>query len=96
MHMPSANERATMKIVLSTVSIVFLALMTQAYAACPAGTEIKCIINGKKGIKICGSGGFGPCIPDEPEPPPVNRTVRLKYHIMTVIYAPWHEWWTQH
>jgi hypothetical protein len=54
-----------MKIARFVVPVVFLALTTQAYGACPLGTQLKCTINGKHGIKICGSDGFGPCIPDE-------------------------------
>jgi hypothetical protein len=68
--------------------IILLLLSIQAYAACPPGTEVKCIINGQPGTKVCGPQGFSSCVPDETGPPVVEIVITVPYRVMTVIYAP--------
>ena len=57
---------------------------------CKDGTSISCTLNGKRGIRECTNGRFGSCIVEGSEPtgPIVTGTVRPKYYILSVIFAP--------
>jgi hypothetical protein len=57
---------------------------------CVDGTTAPCIVDGKRGTRECFNGRWGPCVLPEPPAaaPAKNGTVRPKYFILMVIYAP--------
>jgi hypothetical protein len=73
-----------------------LLLATVLLLAAPAvqatvlpSTHKACTLGGKPGIKECVKGHFTPCeVESEGEPPPLTGTVRPKFQVLTVIYAP--------
>ncbi|SRR6266498_2899118 len=58
-----------------------------ACALCVEGATKTCFLNGKPGTQECLGDGWGPC-EVEAGPKPVSGTLRPKYYILTVVYAP--------
>jgi hypothetical protein len=56
---------------------------------CKDGAIVSCLVGGKRGTKQCFNGRWGPCeLPEPPAPAAKVGTLRPKYFILMVIYAP--------
>jgi hypothetical protein len=73
---------------LALLILLVSGLASPVLALCELGTTTPCFLNGHPGTKECMSNGWGPCITEAEPVPTVSGTLRPKYYILAVIYAP--------